>query len=130
MMHFAAGGDGRLDVATGSAISVHVSARIAALRALESFASTWDGALTAREQEVATLAARGLTTRDMGKAAGISPNTVKKHLKQLYAKLGVTSRAELSSVLLRGPHGGAEEAAGRARGMRRTTVTGIPAYFY
>lgn len=90
-------------LADAAALSAHVSARVAVLRAAESFDSAWDGALTAREIEIATLASRGLTTRDMARAVGITPNTVKKHMKSLYRKLGVASRAELSSTLLHGP---------------------------
>lgn len=130
MMHFASTESRRFDVSIGSAIAIHVSTRVAVLRAFDSFATTWDGALTSREQEVAQLAARGLSTRDMARVAGISSNTVKKHLKQLYAKLGVASRGELSSLLLRGPHGLGEPEVTVALPRPQTLSTGVSAYLY
>jgi DNA-binding CsgD family transcriptional regulator len=48
---------------------------------------------------VADLAARGLTTIEVGRALGVSPNTVKKHLRAIYEKLGIGSRAELAMLL-------------------------------
>ncbi len=50
--------------------------------------------LTAREQEVLSLIASGLSNRDVGKKLFISLNTVKAHLKNLYGKLGVSSRTQ------------------------------------
>ena len=50
---------------------------------------------TAREREVATLLARGLSRTEMAEALVVSPHTVEDHVKSLYDKLGVTSRHEL-----------------------------------
>jgi DNA-binding NarL/FixJ family response regulator len=99
MMHFASESERRFDARLGSAMTVHVSTRLAVLRALDSMAASWDGALNSREQDIADLAARGLSTSDMARAAGVSPNTIKKYLKRLYAKLGVSCRAELAVIL-------------------------------
>lgn len=55
--------------------------------------------LSPREQHIAGLVARGLTTRAMAKEAFISENTVKQHLKRIFMKLGVTSRAELIQLI-------------------------------
>jgi DNA-binding CsgD family transcriptional regulator len=52
--------------------------------------------LTAREQEILTQLATGMTARAIGRALGVSPRTVYKHLEHLYAKLGVNDR--LSAV--------------------------------
>jgi PAS domain S-box-containing protein len=49
--------------------------------------------LTARELEVLTLAARGLSSRDISKQLTVSPSTVKTHLEHIYAKLDVSDRA-------------------------------------
>lgn len=126
-MNFACAAREAPRLADAAALSAHVSARVAVLRAAESFASAWDGALTARELEIATLASRGLTTRDMGRAAGITPNTVKKHMKSLYKKLGVASRAELSSTLLHGP----QTSTGYMDPLpRRSRLGAAQAYFY
>jgi two-component system nitrate/nitrite response regulator NarP len=52
------------------------------------------GALTAREKALLSALARGLGNRALGAELGISVNTVKFHLKNLYDKLGVNSRAQ------------------------------------
>jgi DNA-binding CsgD family transcriptional regulator/GAF domain-containing protein len=53
------------------------------------------GILSRREQEIAQLVSEGLTTRQIAERAFISENTVKQHLKRMFAKLNVKSRAEL-----------------------------------
>jgi len=50
---------------------------------------------TAREREVATLMARGLTNPEIAEALVLSPHTVQDHVKSLFDKLGVGSRQEL-----------------------------------
>ncbi len=50
---------------------------------------------TAREREVATLIARGLTNPEIAEALVLSPHTVGDHVKSLFEKLGVSSRQEL-----------------------------------
>jgi DNA-binding NarL/FixJ family response regulator len=49
--------------------------------------------LTTREGEVLELVAAGLTNAGIAERMWISPGTVKKHLDNVYAKLGVTNRA-------------------------------------
>jgi DNA-binding CsgD family transcriptional regulator len=53
------------------------------------------GALTRREREVAGLAARGCSARDIAEQLFIGERTVETHLANAYAKLGVSSRVEL-----------------------------------
>jgi DNA-binding CsgD family transcriptional regulator len=55
--------------------------------------------LTPREREVAALAARGRATKQIASNLAISLFTVKDHLKAVYAKVGVQSRAELVATL-------------------------------
>jgi DNA-binding CsgD family transcriptional regulator len=55
--------------------------------------------LTEREREVAAEAALGKSTRDIAGTLRISPFTVTDHLKSLYGKVGVNSRAELVAAL-------------------------------
>lgn len=50
-------------------------------------------ALTAREREVLDLLVRGMTNKQMAEQLVISPNTVKRHLKAIFAKLEVNTRA-------------------------------------
>jgi DNA-binding CsgD family transcriptional regulator len=53
------------------------------------------GALTAREREVAALAAQGLSNREIAKTLVVTVKTVEWHLKHSYRKLGVESRHQL-----------------------------------
>ena len=53
------------------------------------------GGLTVSEQQVAELAASGMTNRDVATALFISPKTVEANLVRVYRKLGIHSRAEL-----------------------------------
>jgi RNA polymerase sigma factor (sigma-70 family) len=50
-------------------------------------------ALTEREREVLNLLVLGLTNKEIAERLVISPNTVKRHLKAVFAKLGVSTRA-------------------------------------
>jgi LuxR family maltose regulon positive regulatory protein len=50
--------------------------------------------LSRREKEVLALIARGLSNAQIGKALFISPVTVKVHVRHIFEKLGVKSRAE------------------------------------
>ena len=52
-------------------------------------------ALSRREREVALLAARGETAGDIAARLHVSERTVESHLVNVYAKLGVASKAEL-----------------------------------
>ena len=55
------------------------------------------GSLTETERQVATLAAQGLTSRQIAEQVFIAPKTVGNVLGRVYAKLGIHSRAELGS---------------------------------
>jgi DNA-binding NarL/FixJ family response regulator len=55
-------------------------------------------ALTVREQEVATLAADGLSSREIADKLYLSRRTVDNHLQRIYDKLGVSSRQELTAM--------------------------------
>jgi DNA-binding CsgD family transcriptional regulator len=59
--------------------------------------------LTAQQQEIAELAASGLTNKQIGERLLLSPRTVGTHLYQLFPKLGITSRAGLRDALARLP---------------------------
>jgi DNA-binding NarL/FixJ family response regulator len=51
--------------------------------------------LTAREQEVVRLVARGMSNKAIAHLLGISPRTVEGHLNHVFEKVGTTSRTEL-----------------------------------
>ncbi len=55
--------------------------------------------ITARERELLAALASGLTNLQLASRFGISHNTVKYHLKNLYDKLGVSNRAMAIMVL-------------------------------
>ena len=56
--------------------------------------------LTERELEVLQLVARGLSNKDVARAIGRTDETVKIHLKNTFAKLGVADRTEAVTVAL------------------------------
>jgi DNA-binding CsgD family transcriptional regulator len=55
--------------------------------------------LTAREQEVAAQTCLGYTNRQIAAQLGLSPETVKSHLRSLLRKLGLHSKEELRQAL-------------------------------
>jgi len=57
--------------------------------------------LTPREVEIVEAFARGLTNNDIAAELGISVNTVRNHVQNLLAKLGVHSKLEALAVAVR-----------------------------
>ncbi|GGZ27727.1 LuxR family transcriptional regulator [Streptomyces olivaceoviridis] len=55
--------------------------------------------LTAQELQIATLAATGLTNKQIAERLFLSHRTIGTHLYQIYPKLGITSRAALRDAL-------------------------------
>ena len=55
--------------------------------------------LTAREREIARLAAGGATNRAIAEALVLSTRTVEGHLYRIYGKLGITTREELEGEM-------------------------------
>ena len=51
--------------------------------------------LTRREREIAELAARGLSNREIAEELCITETTVKKHLSNIFEKLEINSRERL-----------------------------------
>jgi DNA-binding CsgD family transcriptional regulator len=60
---------------------------------------TGTGVLSAREHQVATLAAQGRTNKQIAEELFVGERTVESHLYRSFAKLGITSRAELGAAL-------------------------------
>jgi DNA-binding NarL/FixJ family response regulator len=80
---------GRLD--SDAVQSVLVSAGHAARRRRERPAG-----LTQREVEVLRLVARGLSNKQVAAELVVSPKTIGTHVEHIYAKLGVSNRAEVA----------------------------------
>jgi DNA-binding CsgD family transcriptional regulator len=57
--------------------------------------------LTAREREILDLVAEGRTNAEIAAALWISPGTVRRHLENMYAKLGVHTRTAAVARLRR-----------------------------
>jgi DNA-binding CsgD family transcriptional regulator len=55
--------------------------------------------LTAREQQITQLIARGVGTSDIAARLYLSSHTVRDHIKAIFEKVGVTSRGELVAEL-------------------------------
>ncbi len=62
-------------------------------------------ALTPRERQIVALVTEGLTTRETALRLFLSPKTVEYHLRNVYGRLAVTSRAELAELVRRDPLG-------------------------
>lgn len=60
--------------------------------------------LTPRELELLEALAQGMTNIQIARQAGISVNTVKFHLKNLYAKMDTANRAQTVAVYLTSRH--------------------------
>lgn len=55
--------------------------------------------LTAQQQQIARLAASGLSNREIGEQLFLSPRTVGSHLYNVYPKLGISSRHQLRDLV-------------------------------
>ena len=54
--------------------------------------------LTPMELRVARLVATGLSNKDVAAQCWVSPRTVGFHLRNVFTKLGITSRAQLAHI--------------------------------
>jgi DNA-binding NarL/FixJ family response regulator len=59
-----------------------------------------EATLTTREREIVNLVLAGRTAREIAETLVISDRTVETHVAKAYRKLGVTSRAELSTLVV------------------------------
>lgn len=50
--------------------------------------------LTAREADVLTMVSKGLRNAEVARALGLAESTIATHIKSIYRKLGISSRAE------------------------------------
>jgi non-specific serine/threonine protein kinase len=83
----------------GAAMSLAEAIAVARGQAREA-ASAEPRPLTRREQEIASLVARGLGNRGIAEQLYLSKRTVDSHLEHIFAKLGFTSRTQLANWML------------------------------
>ena len=57
--------------------------------------------LTKRELEIISSVAAGRTNKEIAAEEGVSPNTVKFHIRNLYEKLGVHNRSQAVALYLK-----------------------------
>ncbi|MEV4319085.1 LuxR C-terminal-related transcriptional regulator [Actinocrispum sp. NPDC049592] len=57
------------------------------------------GELTPHQEQIALLVAEGATNREVAARMMISPRTVDHHLRNIFAKLGIRSRVELTKLM-------------------------------
>jgi DNA-binding NarL/FixJ family response regulator len=67
---------------------------------LEETGTGAEGVISARELEILLLAARGLSNESIASSLHIAEATVKRHLANIYIKMGVSSRGEASKEAL------------------------------
>ena len=60
-----------------------------------------DVELSDREKEILKLVATGVSNKEIAYHLGISPNTVKVHLRNVFTKIGAASRTEAALTAVR-----------------------------
>jgi two-component system nitrate/nitrite response regulator NarL len=90
----------------------------------ESAAEDRPGTLSSREQEVLSLVASALSNRQIAGRLAISEGTVKRHMRNIFAKLGAVSRLDaVNKAVAAGPGHGSGHGAGQRSGQ----PAGLPA---
>jgi DNA-binding NarL/FixJ family response regulator len=83
------------------ALSPSVARRIMSHFASTAYVADAEADLTPREAEVLSLIARGLRNAEVAAALGLTLHTVAGYVKSVYAKLGISSRAEAAQRAIR-----------------------------
>jgi DNA-binding NarL/FixJ family response regulator len=92
-----------LDAARATFEALSAGPDLAAVAALarRTGRSARPGGLTAREVDVLRRVAGGLSNHDIAVDLGLSDHTVRRHLQNIFAKLGVSSRAAATAYAVR-----------------------------
>jgi DNA-binding CsgD family transcriptional regulator len=85
-----------------------------------------EGVLSAREMEVLLLAARGLSNGRIARSLHVAEATVKRHLANVYEKMGVGSRGEAAREALLRDWITIEEIKRTAPGTRVVSAAASP----
>lgn len=102
--------DAREQLRTAHALLTDMGAEAFAARAARELRATGErarkrtsqpsDALTAQEVTIARLVATGATSREVGEQLFLSPRTIEAHLRNIFRKLGITSRRQLKELHL------------------------------
>ncbi|MCP9273593.1 ATP-binding protein [Mycolicibacterium arenosum] len=102
--------DAREQLRTAHALLADMGAEAFAARAARELRATGErarkrtsrpsDALTAQELTIARLVATGATSREVGQQLFLSPRTIEAHLRNIFRKLGITSRRQLKEIHL------------------------------
>jgi DNA-binding CsgD family transcriptional regulator len=98
MLDRAQRGDLELTTAGPGSLAAVVARDTARLTLIVEFRDVSHG-LSPRELEIARLVAQGATNHAIARSLDISPWTVSTHLRRIFAKLGVGTRAEMVAQL-------------------------------
>lgn len=90
--------DGLADAVRAAARGVLPMDADTSARALRAYGALPTVPLTTRQQQVVQGIADGLSNSQIAERLGVSPNTVKDHLREVYAKLGAVSRDDLAAM--------------------------------
>jgi DNA-binding NarL/FixJ family response regulator len=74
--------------------------------------------LSSREEEIASLAARGLSNRQISKLLELSEHTVKNYMVRVFEKLGISTRVGLTLHALSAPQIGKQNTRDASPGFR------------
>jgi DNA-binding CsgD family transcriptional regulator len=77
-------------------------------------ARTHADGLTPREYEIMSHVGSGKTNKEIARILWLSPNTVRKHLENVFEKLGVSNRTAAASRVFGAPAAGSEANGSRA----------------
>lgn len=82
-------------------LMARVNERLERVRSEPVAAPAYPGGLTRREVEVLCLIANGKTDRSIAEELVIAESTVRRHISNIYAKIGASNRAEATRYALR-----------------------------
>ncbi|HEY9174190.1 MAG TPA: response regulator transcription factor [Verrucomicrobiae bacterium] len=85
----------------GAPMSSHVARRVVAAFQQPTRTEASEAQLSSREEEILRLLAKGARSKEIAERLGISVGTVNTHVRHIYEKLHVRSRAEAVARLVR-----------------------------